>query len=285
MPLPQVRCREIRASDRNQIVDLYTHAFRTPRTEWVNAFHRLSEHATPVGYPRYGYVLESEGRLVGALLLIYASVSHNGVERIRCSVSTWYVEPAFRFYAAALVARALEHKNVTYTNGTPAPHTWPVLEAQGYIRYCNGKFAAIPVLSASETCCVEIVSSDTQPDNSLSQFDVRLLLDHAKYGCISVVCRASGRRYPFVFLPRRKRGMLRYAYLAYCHSRDDFVRFARPLGWFLMRTGFLWVVVDASAPIPGLIGRYVDNRPKYFRGPDPPPLGDLAYTEMAMFGV
>jgi hypothetical protein len=35
-----------------------------------------------------------------------------------------------------------------------------------------------------------------------------------------------------------------------------------------------------------LIGRYFDaTMPKYFKGPDRPRLGDLAYTEAAMFGV
>jgi hypothetical protein len=45
-------------------------------------------------------------------------------------------------------------------------------------------------------------------------------------------------------------------------------------------------MIDASAPIPGLVGWYSgSNMPKYFKGPQRPRLGDLAYTENAVMGV
>jgi hypothetical protein len=35
-----------------------------------------------------------------------------------------------------------------------------------------------------------------------------------------------------------------------------------------------------------LVGKYFGGKmPRYFRGPNRPRLGDLAYTEAAMFGV
>ena len=34
-----------------------------------------------------------------------------------------------------------------------------------------------------------------------------------------------------------------------------------------------------------LVGKYLDARPKYFKGPHRPRLGDLAYSELAMFPV
>jgi hypothetical protein len=45
------------------------------------------------------------------------------------------------------------------------------------------------------------------------------------------------------------------------------------------------VILDANGPIPGLYGKYRANMPRYFRGPDRPRLGDLAYTEAALFDV
>jgi hypothetical protein len=46
------------------------------------------------------------------------------------------------------------------------------------------------------------------------------------------------------------------------------------------------VIIDANAPIPGLVGGYSrGNMPKYFKGPQRPRLGDLAYTEHAVMGV
>ena len=89
-----------------------------------------------------------------------------------------------------------------------------------------------------------------------------------------------------MFRPRLVKGVIPCAQLVYCRDVDDFVRFARPIGRFLARRGQALVLIDANGPIPALIGRYFDAKmPKYFKGPDRPRLGDLAYTEAAMFGV
>jgi hypothetical protein len=48
----------------------------------------------------------------------------------------------------------------------------------------------------------------------------------------------------------------------------------------------MFVLIDSNGPISGLVGKYLkDYMPKYFKGRVSPRLGDLAYTEVAMFGV
>jgi hypothetical protein len=77
---------------------------------------------------------------------------------------------------------------------------------------------------------------------------------------------------------------IRAAHLIYCRAVDEFVRFARPIGWWLALRGKPLVVIDSNGPIPGLIGRYYgENQPKYFKGPERPRCGDLAFTESVMF--
>ena len=76
------------------------------------------------------------------------------------------------------------------------------------------------------------------------------------------------------------------AQLVYCRDIDDFVRFARPIGRFLALRGRPLIIIDANGPIRGLVGHYFAGRmPRYFRGPERPRLGDLAYTEAALFGM
>ena len=285
---PRIRCREIGSADVDGIVNLLTSGFRNPhRTHgfWRQALKRLSAHPTPPGFPKYGYLLDCKGAPVGVILLIFSSILVNGEPRIRCNVSSWYVEPAFRGYAAMLVSRALKHKHITYFNITPASHTLPILEAQGYVRYCAGRFVSVPALSAwSYGSRVKAVDLETRPGEDLPSSEIELLLAHANYGCASLTCSSGNRRHPFVFVLGRKFGLLPYAYLAYCRDLEDFVRFAGPLGRFLARRGFPLVVLDSNGPVRGLIGRYSANFPKYFKGPDQPRLGDLAYSERAMFG-
>jgi hypothetical protein len=74
------------------------------------------------------------------------------------------------------------------------------------------------------------------------------------------------------------------AQLVYCHDIADFVRFSGPLGRLLARRGMPFVVLDANEPVEGLVGVMRRRRRKYFRGDAPPRLGDLAYTELVLFG-
>ena len=63
-------------------------------------------------------------------------------------------------------------------------------------------------------------------------------------------------------------------------------RFALPIGLALARRGVFLMSLDANGPVPGLTGRFLaDRMPKFAKGPIQPRLGDLAFTEIAMFGV
>lgn len=229
--------------------------------------------------------MENDGVPVGVLLLIYTSLVVDGVAKVRCNVSSWYVEPAFRGYAALLSSHATAHKHLTYVNFTPAPPTWPILEAQGYKRFCNGNFVSVPMLSrASPGSRVRIVTPDMPRGKDLQTFEIELLLAHAEYGCLSVTCQSAGGRHPFVFGLYLTYRVVPNAYLLYCRSMQDFVQFARPLGQFLARRGYPIVVLDSNGPVHGLVGIYRDNRPKYFKGPEQPRVGDMAYCERGMFG-
>ena len=56
-----IKCREIGPDDIEGIANLLTSGF-CPRTPgfWMHALKRLSEHATPAGFPKYGYLLNAE---------------------------------------------------------------------------------------------------------------------------------------------------------------------------------------------------------------------------------
>jgi len=286
----EVGCRQIVADDVPRAVSLLERGFpERNRAHWLRGLKRMAEHATPPGFPRYGYLLESDGTAVGIVLVIFSSVAANGFTSVRGNVASWYVDPAFRSYAAMLTSRVLAHKNVTFINVTPAPHTWPILEAQGYARYCTGQFLALAALGGRPwSARVRAVSPEIEAGDDLPSAEVDLLKAHVRYGCLSVTCSLANRRHPYVFMRcwhRWKIGWLPYALLVYCRSLEDFVRFAGPLGRFLAWRGMPMVFIDSNGPIPGLIGKPIDMGPKFFRGPNPPHLGDVAYTEQVIFGL
>jgi hypothetical protein len=284
---PRIRCRQIHPADLEAVADLLTRGFRSRSREfWVERLKRLSSHITPPGLPRYGYLMEHDGTLVGTILLIFAAITIDQRTEIRCYVCSWCVEPEFSGHGAMLASHALKYKHVTYMNVTPPRYTWPMLDAQGYTRYCLGRYAAVPALSAvTSGCRVVPAGPDSCADESLKSSEIELLLRHAQYGCTSLICSLAGDRQPFVFKPGRKAGLLSFTRLVYCRSIEDFVRFAGALGRFLAVRGFPLVVVDANGPIKGLVGMYLAGSPKYFKGPDRPRIGDLAYSPGAIFEV
>jgi hypothetical protein len=294
--LPRIKVRVITEADLPAAIDLLTRGYGSgrepgpirPRSFWEDIISRLSDRALPDGgLPRYGYVIDNDGELVGILLLIFSTIWESGKAKIRCNGLGWYVEPAFRLWAPMLIKRCSDCKEATVLNLTPAANTFPVIEALSYARYCGGILASIPLLSrATNGAPVRVVDVHSKPDVPLDPHDRDLLLEHAYCGCTSLWCITPEDAYPFVFRVRQVKNVP-CMHLVYCRNVDDFVRFARPIGWFLAR--YTWrflVLVDANGPVQGLVGRYFAGRAnRYFRGSDRPRLGDLAYTELALFDI
>jgi hypothetical protein len=291
MVAQKIRCREISETDIDAVADLLTRGFvGRSREYWMQGLHRQAARAVPDGYPRFGYMVDNDGLPVGVLLLLYASRADGAGTTIYCNLSSWYVEPAFRNYAPLLTRIAQKNKEVTYINISPATWTWPIIETQGFNAYCSGLFFSIPALSRSGPgITVETVTPDTRMIEGLSAGEAELLIRHAHYGCLSLICRtASGDALPFILLPIRiRRGWIAppAMQLIYCRDIATYVQCAGAIGRLLIRHGKISVLLDANEAVPGLIGLYTEARGrKYFKGPQRPRLADLTDTELVLYG-
>ena len=250
---------------------------------------RQAPRKVPQGYPRFGYMLDHDGRPVGVLLLLYMLRPSDGELAIHCNLSSWYVEPTFRNYAPMLTKIAQRHREVSYSNISPATWTWPFIEAQGFRPYCKGLFFSLPALSSPAAGMrVEIVSADATEIDGLEASDVELLTRHAAYGCLTLVCRAADKIMPFVLLPMRiRRGWIAPPAMQLIYAKDvaDYVACVGVIGRLLLRQGKLSVFLDANGPLEGVSGFYTEKRGrKYFKGPHRPKLADLSDTELVVFG-
>jgi hypothetical protein len=291
MAIPPPRIREITEQDLDAVGDLLTRGFvHRPRAYWMRGLQRQATREVPPNAPRFGYLMEHDGRAVGCLLLICTRRTVDGVIADRCNVSSWYVDPAYRNFAALFASMVQKRRDITYFNVTPVRPTWPILEAQGYQRYCSGQYFALPWLSwRGPAMSIELIATGDGPVDGLSAEDAAMLRRHADYGKLSLVCRGGGRALPFIFLPlRKRRGVIPMpaVQLAYCPSIADFVACAGALGRYLLRRGKPVVILDANGRLAGIPGRYSEAQGrKYFRGPYQPQLGDLADTEFAIYGL
>lgn len=283
----QVRRREIGEPDLGAVADLLVRGFPgRRRAYWGGGLRRMAERPSlPAGCPRYGYMLESAGRPVGVVLLLFDDGTARGEPGLRCNLSSWYVEPAFRMHAPLLVASALRRRDVTYTNVTPAPHTWATIEAQGFIAYATGQVLVAPALSRIREPA-RVSDFAAGPGRDIPE--AALLADHAGYGCSSLVVEAPSGTYPFVFLRLRVRaGRLPtpVAQLIFCRDIADLSRFAGVLGRALLRHGMAGLLLDGDVPPDGMLAIRGFRGRKYYRGPQRPRLGDLSYTERAILGA
>lgn len=283
----RVRCRLINDDDLLAIAELLGKGFGGySSTAWSRRLDLLKHRNVPDGIPQYGYCLDAGGRLVGVILLI-SSIRRIGEEdAVFSNVGSWYVEEDYRAYAQLLVSMALRKKDVTYLNVTPAPHTWPIVENQGYTRYCNGLFFAAAALKRPQPG-VGIAPFDEQSHRNVPDYD--LLRRHAELGCTVLVACENGQYTGYVF--RRyciRAGKLPLPAMLVIHGPDQkqLVRLAGNLGRHFLRRAAPFLVIDADGPVAGLLGVYTEARGrKYFRGPHRPGLCDLSDTELAIFGV
>jgi hypothetical protein len=286
----QIRCREISEADIEAVAELLARGFGRSLEYWLQGLRRQTVREVPQGYPRFGYMLDSGGVPVGALLLLYGLKSEASETTIYCNLSSWYVEPAFRNYAPLLTKIAQKNKEVTYINISAATWTWQIIEMQGFRSYCSGLFFSIPALSLGGAgITIETVTPDKHAIDGLSAAEVGLLARHARYDCLSLVCRtADGRALPFILQPLRiRKGWIAAPamQLIYCRDIAEYVQCAGPIGRRLLSDGKISVVLDANGRVPGLIGLYTELRGrKYFKGPHRPRLADLTDTELVLYG-
>lgn len=282
-PAAGVRLRQIAAPDLPAVARLLSEGFpNRPVSYWLRGLARHGSQPPPAGYPQYGFLLDQGGETVGVILQLFARVGPTDAATIRCNLSSWYVKPAFRAFGSLLITSTTKDPAVTYFNITPAPHTWSTVEAQRFVVYCRGQiYGAVALRRPLGEARVEVFGAES---SGLSPFEQVLLRDHASFGCLSLVVRHGSEASPFVFQKHWVAGIVPVFRLLYCREVAEFEACCGNLGRFLLRHGGVLVRWDANAPADGIVGWYSEKRGrKYVKGGSPPRLGDLAYSEAALF--
>jgi hypothetical protein len=285
---PDVRCRLIEDPDIPSVVACLRRGFPYRlKAYWTRALQRMATLTAIEGFPRYGYLLETSGRIVGVLLMIHSRRVGASGETIQCNLSSWCVDKEYRGYAAFFHATVVRRKDVTYINLSPAAHTRRGIEALGFKRFSDGQILFAPILSARrEGVRVVPFAVDAPEAALLSESEREILTEHAALGCRALVCMKDGIAYPFVLQHRAVfHRLVPCEQVIYCHGMEDLVFFAGPIGRYLLLRAWPIFLVDANGPAAGLVGKYfAGNGPKYFKGPVAPTIGDLSYTELVILG-
>jgi hypothetical protein len=284
--VPSFSVGPIRGEQRDQVVDCLARNFPArSRAYWSDAFERISRWTMDQGFSSIGVAMEIDRRVVGVVLQIFSRHEREGQTYVRCNVSSWCVDKEYRAYAISLHSVAVKDKDLTYLNVTAAPHTVPFIKALGFREITRGQMFLAPALGLPQRGVRVVDYVEGGPHASLlSEYEQRVLADHAAMGCASVIALHGGRAFPFVFRPHRiLGGRLPSAHLIFCRDVDEFLRYSGPIGRFLLFRFGPFAIVNVNERLRGVVGYFSpDKQPRFFRGPVIPAIGDLAHTELTL---
>jgi hypothetical protein len=272
--VPRAQCRQILRSDLGTLASILETGFpgHAPGY-WENGLARIAARPIIADMPHIGYTLEACSGLVGVIF----TISSRRGQQVICNLSSWYVEQDYRRgHAKSLPIMATSAEGAIYLNTSPANHTRKTMSSLGWIQYNFGRSVAFPVLT---------IGAGKVSENSPASLPERTLLeDHRALGCISVVCVKGGTVSPFVFRPRRvTRLKLPIMELIYCRDTSEFERCGAALGRYFLARGSLGFILDGKVKhMPSIYAE--EKEPRLYKGPHPPKLNDLAYTEKVIFG-
>jgi len=282
---PEFSIRELEDSDLPALAQLLAEGFpRKSLGAWQSALAQLQQRQPAPGTPRYGYGIDSDG-LQGATLTIGSLHGPVDDRQTIVNISSWTVRASHRGGPAKELYRyASSFDGATYSNLSAAPHTLKTITQFGFREGTAGQMIAIGTGSVAGVRCRIVAGADAERVGLAAETG-ELLGYHAQRGCLALCLELPGRLVPLLFLTRRIKPGIPVAQLIYCERLDDLQDHSRRVYLWLLRRGYLAMLIDVSGPARGLTGRYYPGRAaKFYKGPMPRYAVDHSYSEMIYIG-
>jgi hypothetical protein len=273
--------REIEERDLGELHALLVEGFprRTGRY-WQLAIDVLGRRPVVEGCPRFGYVLEADGRLVGVLLVLATRIDG----QVRCNLSSWYVRNPYRAYAVFLFRRALGIRDAAYLNLSPAKSTLPIIEARGFKAYTGGTLImdARAALGSKKSAVRRLRRGEA---TGLGSETDSMVAAHLEYGCFGFLLEDASGLMVTLYRIKWLKGFIPAAQFVMGDPTRIVGASSELLRALLPRAIFI-CLADAPlnyVPPPGTL-LHATREVRYFMGGFPPAVGDLRETEIALFG-
>jgi hypothetical protein len=277
--------RELEQADLPEVSNILAEGFsRHSLAFWQDRLRAMARREPAPGTALFGYGLDAGG-LQGVVLTFGSLHGPAEARQTIVNISSWTVRPALRGLAAKeLYRHATSADAMTFSNLSPAAHTQETIKKFGFIERTAGQIIAIGV-ARSRGARRSIVPLSDAERSGLSPERAAMMRDHQARGCLTFCLESNDRLAPFMFLPRRVKPGIPVAQLIYCELLSDLIDNSRTITLEVLKRGFAAMLVDASGPIEGLMGRYFPARAaKYYKGPMPLYAIDHSYSEMIYIG-
>lgn len=271
-----MKIRQIGAADLAAVERLLCEGFpRQTPAYWRRALQIMQDREAPADLPRYGLVIDNDGRLDGVLLTV-ASVRDG---KTLCNLSSWYVREGQRQHSIFLLRGAMRNRSVTYTDISPAQAIVPMIGKLGFRPYTAGALLLTPARML-QTGQDSVRALDETALAGLEAGERGRILRHIGCGCAGLMVGDM----PALYRVKRLKGIIPSARFV-CGAPARLVASAGPLLRFLARRGIVLAMLDVPQGGRPAVGRYFPRRDlRYAAGGDPPEAGDLLDTELSLFG-
>jgi hypothetical protein len=233
------------------------------------------------GFPRYGYLVDAEHAAQGLLLTI---TSDRGADGVRTHFSSWYVRERYRHFALLLLKHVLELQNTTFINPSPADHVVRIINTFGFEPYTAGMVMVdlrMAMRRRSSRGSAQRLGLDDLAD--LSAPEAQIAEDHLRMGCEVLRLKTDVRT---GLLIHRRKWIKRSLPCSQVILADPdlMLELAGPVMRALASRGSLLALCDVDQTREPAIGRVYRRGVRYFKGAEAPPVGDLSYSELGIFG-
>ncbi len=274
--------RPIEQGDQDKLVRVLAKGFPQDTPE---VWRKRLERQASIQSDGRGFLFEVGEEAVGVLLTLRSrrtGPDGNPLEVV--NLSSWFIEPDYRWSAFAMMRAAMADRAALYTDLTAAPHVAELNLKLGMASWSSGMilasaapFAALPGRSGARVLA---------PDSAaklLQEHEIALLDWHRREGLVAAVL-IDEATHPLLFRVIRRKG-IRFAQLIYAPSRTAVIRNLPAIMRFLARSGLFFIAIDADKAMcpPGAVFR--PGRHRFRKGPGDRDTIDYAYSELVVFGV
>ncbi|MGE0595513.1 MAG: hypothetical protein AB7P07_04070 [Hyphomonadaceae bacterium] len=276
----------IDAANTEAAIDLLAEGFPLrSRDFWADCVERIRTLGgnEAAGVP-LGFIMRDKGAPVGVVLIIGATRPQpgGGVSK-RVNFSAWCMKPAHRWKAPLMIRKVAKLPVDLVTDLTASREVARILPTFGFQPITAG-ISILPtpagMLIPGPPAQLRALDENAPGDPAIA----RMLLAHARFGCIPMLLSAAAAATPIMFKMTRLRGM-RAARVIYCGDKAMLRRHVGAVSAFVLSRGALLLLLDL--PLDG--GAPGFHRPgrsvKFAIGAIDPASIDYAGSELAVFDL
>jgi hypothetical protein len=188
----------------------------------VADWHRAMTPRWDVEQPNHGYLLRTNGHVVGAYLALYSERVIDGRPHRICNLGAWCVADEHRTTGLRMLRSLLRQREYTFTDLTPNGNVVALNTRLGFAPLDTTTVLVPNLPWPMRSSGVRVVDTPTDIDEMLSERDQTIYRDHAATAVKHVVVAKGDRNCYVMFRRERRKRLPLFAFILYVGERDLF---------------------------------------------------------------